>query len=172
MANTDNPTGLRALYALSGGPILMNLYKKVVGYGTAIFPGDAVNRVADGSIEAGATPGTTLYTGVAQNHGAASTATEHLVVDDPNVVFVAQGDDGTNLDEADMGLNANLILGAGSTTTKQSKHEIDSSTKNTTNTLDVKLLRKLDVPDNAYGEFAKIEILFNRHRLHAGVAGV
>jgi hypothetical protein len=172
MANVDNPHGLSPLYVLSGGPVQTELFKKAVGYGTAIFRGDAVNRVADGSIEASATPGTTLYTGVALDYGAPSKATTHIVIVGMDQVYEAQGDGSGTLDEADMGLNCNLVLTAGNAATKQSKHQLAESTKQTTSTLDVHLLKALATPDNAYGANARIEFLFNKHRLAMGVAGV
>jgi hypothetical protein len=176
MANVDFPHGIRPLgISLSGSPLMFyQSMKKVATYGTAIFVYDAVNRVADASIEASATPGTTLYSGVAMNYGAASTLTTHSVLVTPSAIYEAQGDTGgsATLDEADMGLNANLILTAGNATTHQSKHQIDASTKNTTYSLDVKLLQLLNVPDNAYGAQARIEIVFNAHRMSPAVAGV
>jgi hypothetical protein len=173
--NTDNPHGLRPLgWCLGGGPPVIQKMKKDASEGTAIFAYDAVNREADGNIEAAsATPGTTLYSGVSLNHGAASTLTDHLVIVSPDCVYEAQDNDDTNgLEEADMGLNINLELNAGNATTKQSGHELDESTVDTTNTLDMHLLQLLEVPDNAYGEHARIEIVFNKHRMNPGVAGV
>jgi hypothetical protein len=170
MANLDNPHGLRCIGTMHGGPPETDQFSKVVGYGTAIFRGDAVNQVADGSIEASATPGTTLYSGVALNYGAASTATDHGVIVDPFAIFEAQADGA--LAAADMGLNANLVLTAGSATTKISKHQINSATENTTATLDVKLRKKLNVPDNEWGAYVRIEIVFNKHRAAFAVAGV
>lgn len=172
MANNNNPHGLRSLgVTLSGGAPVLEVFSKVVGYGTAIFRGDAVNRVADASIEASATPGTTAYSGVSLNYGAASTATDHVCVIDPFALFEAQSNG--SLVAADMGLNANLTLGAGSTSTKLSGHQIDASTKATTATLDVHLLRSLRVPENDItSNYARIEVIFNKHRMQSGVAGV
>ncbi len=93
MANVDFPHGIRPLgISLSGGPGTIEQFSKVVGYGTAIFVHDAINRVADGSIEASATPGTTLYSGVALDYGKASTATDHLCITNADALFEAQGD--------------------------------------------------------------------------------
>lgn len=171
MANLNNPHGLRSLgITLSGGCLSIENFSKVVGYGTAIFRNDAVNRVADGSIEASATPGTTLYSGVALNYGAASTATEHSVIVNPDALFEAQADG--SLVAADMGLNANLVLTAGNATTKISKHQINSATEDVTNTLDVHLLKLLDAPDNEAGNYARIEIVFNKHRMNPSAVGV
>jgi len=171
MSNVDNPHGLRSLMrTLSGGLPLIEEFDKAVGYGTAIFMNDAVNRAADNSIEASATPGTTLYSGVSLNYGAASTATKHQVIVSPDALFEAQADGSLAL--ADMGLNANLILGAGSTTTLQSGHEINSATEAVTASLDVHLLHKLNVPDNDYGDYVRVEIVFNKHRMNSVAVGV
>lgn len=154
-----------------GGELSVRQFPKVVGYGTAIFEFDAVNRVADASIEASATPGTTLYTGVSLNWGAASTATLHQVITSAGAVYECQ-DDGAGGAAADMGLNANLILTAGNTVSKISKHQIDGDTADVTSTLDVHLLAVLDVPDNAGGANARIEIMFNKHRMNPSAVGV
>lgn len=173
MANLNNPHGCRPLgISLSGGPQLFEHFLKVVGYGTAIFRYDAVNRVADGSIEVSITPGTTNISGVSMNYGAASTATEHEVLVSPDALFEAQGDDGTGFAAADEGLNCNLILTAGNATTKQSKHQLDASTVNTTNTLDVKVLKLFDDGINVAGGYARVEFLFNKHRMTPVIAGV
>ena len=171
MANLNNPHGLKPLgISLSGGPGLVEVFGKVVGYGTAIFRYDAINRVADGSIEASASAGTTLYSGVALDYGAALTVTEHLCLTSFDAIFEAQADG--SLVAADMGLNANLVLTAGNAATKVSKHQINSSTEDVTATLDVHLLGLLNCPDNEFGSYARLEIVFNKHRMHPGVVGV
>lgn len=171
MANVNNPHGLMPIMrTLGGGPAATQVMKKAVGYGTAIFQWDAVNRVADGSIEASATPGTTLYSGVALNHGAASKATEHIVIISPDMVYVAQADG--SLVEADMGLNANLVLTAGNAALLRSKHQINAATEADTNSLDVKLLQRYEVPENDWGNYVRLEVVFNKHRMAPGVAGV
>jgi hypothetical protein len=179
LANNNNAHGLRPLgISLGGGPAFIEQFSKAVGYGTAIFQNDAVNRVADGSIEASATPGSSLYSGVALNYGAALTATDHLVITSPDALFEAQ-DDGTTgqgvpgITAVGLGMNANLVLTAGVAATSHiSKHQIAASTLDTTNTLDMHLLKLLSAPDNAYGQYARIEMVFNRHRMAPGVAGV
>jgi hypothetical protein len=158
---------------LTGGHPSVGYYQKDASESTAFYVGDVVNREADQYLADGGTPGTTTYQGVNLVFGAASTLTDHLVMDSPDALFEAQDDDATTgLVLADMGLNANLIFGAGSAYTQLSGHEIDQDTKNTTNTLDVHLLRILDAPDNAAGSHCRVEIVFNKHRLLPGVAGV
>lgn len=176
MANVDNPHGLMSLgKTLSGGHPQIEEFLKAVGYGTAIFPGDAVNQVADGSIDKSATPGTTAYSGVALTGGAASTATAHICIVSPDAVFEAQDDgDSATLAATDIGLNANLILGAGSASLNRSGHEVDTSTAAVTATLDVKILRLFKIPtvQNDWGINVRLEIAFNKHRMAPGVVGI
>jgi hypothetical protein len=175
MPNVDNPHGLRPLMrTLSGGVPFVQEMTKDASEAAAIFQWDAVNREADGNIEANsATPGSTLFSGVALNHGAAATLTTHLVVVSPNALFEAQDNNDTDgIAEADLGLNANIELNAGNALTKISKHEIDESTAAVTATLDLHLLQKLNVPDNAFGSFCRVEVMFANHRMASAAVGV
>jgi hypothetical protein len=174
MANVNNPHGLRSLnIALSGGPLLVEEFDAPSTYATTIYQGDVLARAADASVAAGGTPGTTLITGVSLNYGVASTARRISAIITPDAIFEAQ-DKGASagIAAADIGLNANLKYDAGSTTTKQSGHTIDDTTQQTTATLDVHLLKLLDVADNAAGQYARVEIVINKHRMNPGVAGV
>jgi len=173
MANIDNPHGLRPLMrTLRGGCPVVRQYTKDANEGTAIFIHDVVQREADGNIAAGGTPGTTRYLGVSLNYGAASKQTDHLVIVSPDAIFEAQDNADTDgFAAADMGLNCNLEFNAGDATRLISGHELDESSANTTETLDVKLLDKLDVPDNDFGANCRVQVIFNKHLLNVG-AGV
>lgn len=174
MANVDNPHGLSNLgRTLAGGMPTIESFVKAVGFGTALFIGDAIARAADGTIDKTITPGTTLFSGVNLNYGAASTATDHLVVTSPDALFECQDNNDTDgFVAADMGLNVNLELNAGSAVTQLSGHELDESTIQTTATLDVKLIRKYDVPGNEYTAWGRYEIMFNKHRMAPSMVGV
>lgn len=175
MANVDNPHGLFPIgRTLSGGFPLIQKMVKDSSEAAAIFQWDAVNREADGNIEANsATPGTTLYSGVALNYGAAATQTEHLVAVSPDALFDIQDNNDTDgIAEADLGLNANIELNAGSATSLISGHELDESTANTTNSLDLHILGKVNDPSNAFGAWCRLLVIFNKHRMAPGVAGV
>lgn len=174
MPNVDNPHGLGPLgRTMAGGLPTIESFIKAASYGTALFIGDAVARAADGSIDKAITPGTTNYSGVNLNYGAASTLTDHLVITSPDALFECQDNNDTDgFVAADMGLNCNLELNAGNALTQLSGHELDESTANTTNTLDVKLLRLFGSPDNAYGAYGRYEIVFNKHRMGLAIAGV
>lgn len=172
MANVNSPFGLRMIgRTMSGGSPRLVQFSKAAGYGTAIFVGDAVNRVADGSIEVSATPGTTNFSGVALNYGAVSSATDHLVCVSPDTLYVVQANGSTVV--ADIGLNANLSLGAGSATTKKSGHVLASSTQDVTNTLDLHLLEHLSSPDNdPTASYARVIVTINKHRMAPATVGV
>jgi hypothetical protein len=176
MANRDNPHGLAPLMrTLSGGAPSIRQYARDADGSTAIFVNDVVSRDADGNINAGGTPNTTTFQGVSLVYAAGSVAkTDILVMDSPGALYEAQDNHDTDgLAEADMGLMCDLEFNAGSTTTFISGHEIDeSAAADTTTDLDVKLLSKLDAPDNAYGAHCRVVIMFNQHRLNPGVAGV
>jgi hypothetical protein len=136
----------------------------------AIFIWDAVNRVSGGALEVSITPGTTLISGVSMDYGALSTATDHIVMISPTAVYEAQDNAATDgLVAANMGLNANLQLNAGSAASHISGHEINETGIDVTATLDVHLLRLHPSPDNAYGANARIEIIINMHRMQRGV---
>lgn len=172
MANVDNPHGLSPLMrTLSGGPVVIETFSKLVGYGTAIFRNDVVIRVASGDIQA--CTASDVPSGVSLNYSAASTAADHMVVISPQALYEAQDNNDTDgIAFADLGFNADLEFNAGSATTQISGHEIDESTAGTGATLYVHLLKLLAVPDNAYGSYARIEIVFNKHRMATATAGV
>jgi len=144
---------------------------KLVGYGTALFIHDCITRVASGlkytqAISAAITPGTTVIAGVNLIHGAASTATDHIIVPAAGYqVFEAQDNKDTDgIGVADVNKNFNVELNAGSAITKISGHEIDESTLNTTNTLDAKLVGIFRSPDNLIDAsgWVRGECIFNR----------
>lgn len=180
MANINAPFGLLPLVrSQSGGCAQANPYKKLVGTATIIYRNDCVRPLAAGDITAGGTPGTDLWLGVALNYGPASTATDHMVIDDPEALFACQ-DDGqsSGILEVDQRLNANLLFTAGDALTQVSKHGINASTKATTGTLDVKLIRKAydfsppGINRHEWGQFAVMEITFNQHVMKKAGAGV
>ena len=80
---------------------------------------------------------------------------------------------GTALAAADVGLNANLVAGANSG--YLSGWLLTNTTEAVTATLDVKLLglsqRKTTTP-NAFGPYAKWEVVINNHYFKAGTLGI
>lgn len=172
MPNPNAPFGLQSMgRTLSGGfPEILHFTKATAD---VVYPNDAVNQLADGTIEAdSATPGTTNYSGISLGYGAAAAAGVLIpVIVSPDVIFIAQADG--SLAAADMGLNTNLVLTAGDSTILRSKHQLNSAAEAVTATLDVKLRRLFPRMGNEFASaYPVIECIFNKHRNAPGVAGV
>jgi hypothetical protein len=149
MANRDAPFGFRPAKMLGGAPFNngQTSYGIASGYNTNIFTGDAVELHTDGTVTVGAAGQTNLigvfngcfYTDSTgkptySKHWPADTVASDavaFVIDDPNVIFVAQ-EDSTDIGAswpANRGSNADLVsTHAGSVKTGRSGMELDSST--------------------------------------------
>ena len=151
MANIDRPNGAVAVDTITGAPVTakLNAYNVDVANATAIFPGDWVKLEADGNV-APAAVGDILIgvcagvevapptkedgflsnnnIGVSELPGylPALTAGVILVTDDPDQLYEIQSDGTITID--DTGDNAEIVAGAGSTTTGRSAHEVSSTT--------------------------------------------
>jgi hypothetical protein len=147
-------------------------------YGTSIFYGDVLKVVSTGTVEKDS--GTTTMTPVgifvgcsytdpgssqptyAQMWTASTSATDIMayVVDDPDIVFQAQGD--ATLAQTALGNNVAVVQTAGSTSIGTSKNAIDSSTIATTKTLPVRILGFVDGPNSTVGDsFTDVLCKFN-----------
>ena len=192
MANTDNPTGLTPIRHSNGADYngAFSEYYIPSTYATALYVGDPViitgtsNTAGYKGNEPGTLPeinkataaGGSYMTGIivgfeplpndlSKTYNAASTERIAYVADDPDLVFEIQEDSGgTVLDATDVGLNADLVYThSGSTATGKSGAELDRSTINTTNTLQLKVRRLINRVDNALGDSAKWEVTINLH---------
>ena len=194
MANIDQAFGLRPIAKVGsapGGTTGTTKYRITSGAG-AMFTGDIVKQANDGSVVQGTAgdaargvfmgcfytdPSTSKprFNNTFPNGTAASDAIA-FVADDPDQLFIAQQDsDSANAVVADLNLNANLVVGSGNTTTGISGMEIDSDSKNTTATLNVKLIDFYDVPSNdATANNSILVVKINNHELgsHTGTAGL
>lgn len=151
------PFGLTPVRYKSGAPYngAANLYSVAAGETNNIFIGDPV--LISGTGDAAGIPGvvraaagdrmTGVVVGFGQFDGAsagsttainrgyrtASTADYLLVADDPALLFAVEEDAvGGALATTDIGNNADLVGGTGSTVTRRSGYMLDSSTKATT----------------------------------------
>lgn len=180
----------------------MNLYFIPAGYATALFIGDPVD-VVSGSNDAngipaiqlgsvgspilgalgGIAPGGTPQIAVTRDqpiYHPASTAQYVLVADDPTLLYMLQDDASSQARAPNQwaGRNASLVSGAGSTVTGYSGWQLAASTVNTTNTLDVKIIRPLDQADNTVSSVANTNmnakwlVKLNNYRLANQIAGV
>lgn len=92
------------------------------------------------------------------------------VMDDPNQLFLIQSDE--DIVAADIGKNADIVVGSGSTTTGLAANELDSSSIATTAALNLKIVGLYNSPNNAFGNFAITVVKINEHLYgSAGVAG-
>lgn len=169
MANVNNPHGLRPFARnFQGGRPQLFAGIKEVGYAAAIYTHDPVTIVAGvlNGPASGITPGTTRYAGVNFGLGSpASVAAVLAIHRAKDAVYECQEDatGAANVVQAKMGYNANLTTTAGDATRFWSKIQVSGTSINTTSSLDVKIERLVNAPDNAYGANARLEIRFNKH---------
>lgn len=185
--------GLHPARYVSGAPYngAFRSYTVPASDGTALYLGDLVTHVgtssnvngvdyqdvtrsATGDVFAGVVVGFAPDTSSSTPYRAASTLRIVYVADDPNLLFLAcDGASGTAFTTADVGLNCNIVVGAGSVYTSRSGTTLDNTTEATTNTLDVKLVELLSRADNTYGQAsANWLVRLNRHRFVNQIAGI
>jgi hypothetical protein len=188
MANTDIVAGFKPVKYLNGSPWTgkARMYYIPSSDGTATFIGDAVisagsadtlgkyatvKQAAAGEAIRGIVIGFSDQPHVAfdadnlyRAYRPADTAMYCLVVDDPSVIFEIQEDsDGNSLAATEVGLNTNIVVGSGDTSSGKSAMELDSSDTGTNAQGQCKLLGIVDREDNALGTNAKWEVIINEH---------
>jgi len=165
MATTAAPYGARPVGTLSSSGSFTSKTRNlpiITTYNTQISNGDFVKVAANGTIEKDA--GTTALTAVGIFLGcsytdpttsqktfsnlwpASNAATDAMayVLDDPFVLFQIQADEALNT--TDRGLNASVVVTAGSSSIGKSKSALDGSTPATTNTLPLRIIDFVDGP--------------------------
>ena len=190
MANVDKAFGLRPLGNLSGtGSQKQYGYEIADNQSGAIFQGDLVT-LKDGYILQFDPSTHTAAVGVfngcnyidpttgkptwSNYYPGSVNITQGKIIaevlDDPNQMFLIQNDGDSAA--TNYGLNADVVVGTGSTTTGVSAMELDTSTIATTAALNVKIIGLWDVPNNAVGTNAVVVVKINEHLYgSAGVAG-
>lgn len=194
---TNAPQGLVPVKKLDGSAWTgaTNPYQIANAYATALYRGDPVTVLTDGTLGVGVAGSAIVgvFWGVKfidstgrvrfenywpGNPGVLTGSTvEALVIDDPNTVFSIQetnasGAAGTPLALADRGLNANFLYTAGTAATGQSAVSLDNSTEATTSTLNLKILQLDPTPGNVIGNFANWLVIMNNQLYRGGVTGV
>ena len=108
---------------------------------------------------------------------AASTEGYVLVADSPDLIYEVEATaagSAYSFAVADVGQNANLYAGAGSTTTGNSQHSLNMSDKGTTSTLPFKIVgvsKKID--NEVTGNYTKVLVQINNHQFKSvGTVGV
>ena len=192
MPNADTPRGLRPVSKLSGAPYSgsVRVFSTASGDATAIYIGDPVklsgtsstvngsvytdvDQAATGDVMVGVVVGVIPETRDSTVYRAASTTRLLEVCVDPDMLFeIQEVSGGTALTAAAIGLNADFVVGSGSTVTGYSGVELNNATEATTNTLDVQIVGLVDRSDNEAGEHAKWLVRINRHQFANQVAGI
>lgn len=187
MANVDAKFGLRPVRKVDGGNISQNVYSIATDYTTAIYEGDVVEMTGTGRnvSKAAATnvDNIGVFKGCSYVDSTGSTVFSHhwpgvsdsksnikaYVIDDPNVVFEVQAD---ACAEGEIGVLVDWNVGTGNANTGLSGlYAVVSGTSATTGG-SLRVMRLVDRPDNAYGTYAKIEVMFAEHVLGRVVSGV
>lgn len=192
MANQDAPFGARPI-GQNGGAYngQVSKYYLPTSVNTILAVGDivksggtgdddgvpSIDRAAAGDIPRGIIVGFEFLNRDYEdlpNYRPAAIEAYALVADDPDIRFIIQEDsDGGALAKTDIGLNANIVVANANSSTGRSQMELDSSSADTTSTLDVKILELYQTADNEIGDYAKWVCTFNTHELKSvGTAGV
>lgn len=191
MPNASTPNGAVPVRTLTG-PYngSTNAYSTAAGDGTLLGIGDFVKlagtsqtvgeatysdvtRAATGDVCVGVVTSVVPATRDSTVYRAASTLTIVNVADDPQLLFeIQESAGGTALATADIGLNADFVVGTASTVTGLSATTLNNATEATTNTLDLKIVGMVNKPNNEVGASAKWIVKINRHQFANQVAGI
>lgn len=206
MANANVPRGLIPYATIWGQKYngSFNTYFVPSSYGTALYVGDPVDIISS-SNDANGIPACKLATvgspvigvvvGIINGgdmgsmntvtrdlpvYHPASTAQYLAIADDPNLLHAIQDDASSQATAPNLwaGKNANLVSGSGSNVTGYSGWQMAASTVATTNTLDLKIIRPLQQPDNTIGTAANTNmnakwlVKLNNSRFANLIAGV
>jgi hypothetical protein len=190
MANTQKPSGLTPVRMLGGTPFnnSQNRYRILKNYGTAIFQGDLVKTVTNGTIEraaAGDNPVVGVFNGVFytdpttqkptfKNFYPGSISANNIianVIDDPNVVYSIASDE--SFPNADLFGNYSIVATVGSTLSGVSKEALDASTISAATTFVLKAIDISQDPDNSDQTTSNVGVLvlINAHEYRAGTVG-
>ena len=183
MANADAAFGFVPTRHMSGNAPRTNKYTCASGLAENIFKGDLCIIIATGLITPHsatevnnigvfdgcsytASDGSYVYS---EYWPTGTTATDIIlyIYDDPYTVFKIQSA-GTTA-QTNIGNCADVVAGAGSTTTGQSGFELSGTMAAGTATC--KIMALYDAPENTFGANAVMEVLINEHILKDG-AGI
>lgn len=189
MANTNVAFGLKPVRMADGSPYnaALDMYYVPSSDGTALYEGDpvilagsadaagvaSVTRAAASAAITGVVVGFADATSMTAGYRAASTAAYVLVCHGQDVLFEIQEDAvGGAIAAADIGLNADIIVAAGSSYSKASGVMLDTSTKATTITLPLRIRGLAQRPDNDMSANAKVLVTLNNTTETPGTASV
>lgn len=155
--------------------------------GTALYIGDAVKlagsadgagvasvtRAAAGDTISGVVVGFADAASLVAGYRAASATSYVLCVHGQDILFEIQEDAvGGALAAADVGLNADIVVAAGSSYSKRSGTMLDTSTKAATVTLALRIAGLAQRPDNALTANSKVLVTLNNTTDSPGTASI
>lgn len=193
MANVDRPNGFKPVGTVSGAPWQGSIMKCIsdndnLFRGDLVIYQDAGYAVGDGAVMgvdrmATGTAGNILGvvvgwepnpTNLGAAYHTASTTYGVYVCTAPDVILEAQGDTSA-IAAADVGLNYDVAIAAGNTTTGVSNMEVDSSSGVTTAATPLKLIGVVNRADNDISTLNnRVLVTVNLHKFRsdAGTAGL
>lgn len=184
MANTDRPRGFWPIRHAHGGEIRTRTLDVDAANGSAMYRGDVAESESDGNLAVAAADkgiavigifagfiytdagGDVHYSDSMPATKTSFTSIKAFVWDDPYIVFGVQSD-GT-LAETDIYACRDHVAGTGNAKTNISGHELDA----TAGGEQCEIIGIVTRPDNAWGEFVDVEVMFNEHKRKAAVAGI
>lgn len=189
MANVNVARGLVPVRMADGSPYngAVDIFYVPSTDSTALYKGDpvvlagsadaggiaTVTRSAAAGAITGAVVGFADAVSMTAGYRAASTNSYVLVAHGQDILFEIQDDGvGGDLAAADIGLNADIIVAAGSSYSKASGVMLDTSTKATTVTLPLRIKGIAQRPDNALSTNTKVLVTLNNTSESPGTASV
>lgn len=204
--NVSKPSGLSPVRYLNGAMYngKVNQYCILAADTNGFSVGDLVTPIANG--DANGVPGITLATAgnvalgvivavglipqggpyinpnnlavIARPAAAQAQIWYAAVSDDPNIIYgIQEGGVHANLTQTSCNRNANIVYAAPATGVSVSGTQLDNNSVTTTNTLNLKILRLIQAPDNHFvtgtgGGAQKWEVLINNHYFRSGVTSL
>lgn len=192
MANVNSPAGLIPVRHSMGGVVRLSNYQIASALASNLYRGSAVKPVGTNKRIDVAAAGDRLigvFDGVNYNDSngvqfkpiwasgtalATGTTAFATVYDDPFILFQIQVSTATGLVAGDIGAQADLVIGTGSTLTGQSGDMLDQTTLTSTVATGGQLIVEelYDIQGNAFGQYAKALVAIQEHyRLGSTTAG-
>lgn len=165
MPNPNSPFGFIALRA-DGKENRVEYFKKASG--VAIYPGDPVERVNDGTVEKAEEADVVL--GISAEYRAATYTDDIAIITDPDAEFQVQADG--DFQQTHIHNNVDFDPGTPNATLKKSGAKAKMSTVGTGATLPFRILGLYSRGLNAYGSYAILRVRMNDVVRKGGVAGL
>ena len=158
MANVDNPNGFWPIRHRKGGEIRTNSY--ILTPSATVYPGDVLKGVAGGTVEGAAAGIGDDAVGICAEYkiAPASGDTYVQVWDDEDIVFGVQTQTGDTPAATDVFSSGDHLATSGNTTLKISQQELKVDGNG-----QFMILGLAKIPNNAWGENAKVEVIFLEH---------